>query len=135
MRLPDWMLRLEQLVEQRQRARFEWGVQDCSMWACDVVLAATGVDPADGLRGTYSNEAEAQAVIDAGGGLAALAEARFGPEVPVLAAAVGDVGLMQTERGPALVACMGAYWLAAGAWGLVVVEPAAVERAWRCEVT
>jgi hypothetical protein len=133
-RLPDWMLRLEALVDARSHQRFEWGVFDCSMWACDVVLAVTGRDPAVGLRGEYSSEEDAAALIEAGGSLRSMAAARFGVEIDPRSAAVGDVGLIATDRGPALVACMGSHWLSAGAWGLVVVDAADVEQAWRCEV-
>jgi hypothetical protein len=128
------MLRLEQLVAERQRERFALGVHDCSMWACDAVLAVTGRDPGSNLRGTYATEADAEAVIAAGGGLARVAADRLGAEILPAQAAVGDVGLIETERGPALVVCMGKGWLAAAPIGLAHVHRSAVLRAWRCEV-
>lgn len=133
MRLNDWMLRLEKLVQERQHARFAWGSQDCSMWACDAVQAVTGHDPAQDLRGLYSTEAEAAALIEEGGGLPAMACARFGAEIGPRLAAAGDVGLIATPRGDALVVCAGGHWLAAAPFGLTLVPTASVLRAWRCE--
>lgn len=134
MRLHDWMLRFEALVLDRQHTRFAFGTHDCSMWACDAVMAVTGRDPAADLRGSYSDEAGADVVIEQGGGLAAMAAARFGPEIPPLMAATGDIGLVETTRGPALVVCNGAAWLAAAPFGLTVAPARDVLRAWRCEV-
>ena len=134
MRLHDWALRLESLIDDRLHTRFSFCQHDCCMWACDVVLAVTGRDPVADLRGTYSTEEEAAAVMEAGGGLAAMAEARFGPEIKPLAAAAGDVGIIDTDLGPALVACGGATWLAASGFGVVAVDQSQVLRAWRCEV-
>lgn len=135
MRLHDWQLRLEALIDERLHRRFFYGQHDCCMWACDVVLAVTGRDPVADLRGTYATEEDAAAVMAAGGGLAEMACARFGPEVPPMAAAAGDVGLLETPEGPALVACAGMTWLAATAFGVVNVPLEQVTRAWRCEVT
>ena len=134
MRLHDWPLRLEALIDDRLHTRFSFGLHDCCMWACDVVMAVTGRDPVADLRSTYSTEEEAAAVMEAGGGLAAMAEARFGPEIKPLAAAAGDVGIIDTDLGPALVACGGATWLAASGFGVVAVDQSQVLRAWRCEV-
>lgn len=134
MRLHDWALRLESLIDDRLHTRFSFGQHDCCMWACDVVRAVTGRDPVADLRGTYSTEEEASAVMDAGGGLEAMAEARFGPEIKPLAAAAGDVGIIDTDLGPALVACGGSTWLAASGFGVVAVDQSQVLRAWRCEV-
>lgn len=134
MRLNDWMLRLEKLVQERQRARFTWGEHDCSMWACDAVQAVTGRDPAADLRGLYASEAEANALIEAGGGLGAMACARFGAEIAPALAAAGDIGLISTPRGDALVVCVGGHWLAAAPFGLTVIPAASVLRTWRCEV-
>lgn len=130
----DWMLRLEQLVKSRQHERFGFGSHDCSLWACDAVLAVTGRDPGADLRGAYSDEAGAALVIAAGGGLGAIASARLGPEIPPLMAATGDVGLITTEGAEALAVCVGERWLAAAAFGLIAVPTGSVLRAWRCEV-
>ena len=114
-------------------ARFDIGQHDCCLWACDVVQAVCGYDAAHGLRGAYATEAEAQALIDVHGGLHALAAARFGIEIAPELATAGDVGLIDTDRGPALVACVGGHWLGAGAFGLVMGSTDEVLAAWRAE--
>lgn len=130
----DWMLQLETLVAGRQHERHQYGSHDCSMWACDAVLAVTGRDPGADLRGAYATEAEAEAVIAAHGGLAQIAADRLGVEIVPALAAAGDVGLINTDRGPALVVCVGAVWLGAAPFGLTLVPRGAVLLAWRCEV-
>lgn len=134
MRLNDWMMRLEALHKDRLHRRFSFGEHDCCMWACDVVQSVTGVDPVADLRGTYGTADEAAAVMQAGGGLEQMAADRFGPEIKPVAAQSGDVGLIETVQGPALVACVGLYWLGAAAFGLCHVPDEEVKRAWRCEV-
>ena len=133
-RLPDWMLRYEALVQERLHTRFAFGVHDCSMWPCDAALAITGRDPAADLRGVYSTEEEAAQLIAGHGSLAEMAAQRFGPEISPRMAACGDIGLTQTDRGPALAVCNGAGWLAAAAFGLAHVHRSQIERAWRVEV-
>ena len=129
------MRRLEALLKARREQAFAWGSNDCCMWAADVVQAVTGTDPAADLRGRYSTEGEAHSVIDAAGGLAALAAARLGPEVPVLCARAGDVGLLQQPDGTeALAACLGPHWQAVTPAGLWTVPTSWVVRCWRCEV-
>lgn len=132
MRLPDWQPRLAQLVTQRMRHPLRWGVHDCCIWAADAVLAVTGADLADGLRGTYSTQAEAEARLLQLGGLQALCAERLGPVVRTSLAQPGDVGLATVHDVRALVVCGGAQFLAVGSAGLLPVAPASVARVWRC---
>jgi len=132
-RLHDWMLRMQSLVESRLHARFVIGQHDCCLWACDVVQAVCGYDAAHGIRGTYNTEEQAQALIDDHGGLHVLAADRFGVQIEPSQATAGDVGLIDTERGPALVACAGGHWLGAGPFCLVTVPTDEVVVAWRAE--
>lgn len=121
---------LDQLIAARLRQAFRWGVHDCCLWAADVVLATTGRDLAAGLRGTYGDEAEARVVLERLGGLAAIG-ALAGPEIAPLAAARGDVGLVDFGGVQSLAACDGPHWLAAGRRGLAVLPFEAGLRAWR----
>lgn len=133
-RLPDWQPRLAQLVTQRMRHPLQWGVHDCCIWAADAVLAVTGADLADGLRGTYSTQPEAEARLLQLGGLTALCVARLGPVVRTAMAQPGDVGLASVQGVRALVVCGGGNFLAVGAAGLVPVPSESVARVWRCTV-
>jgi hypothetical protein len=73
-RYPNWPDLLAGFIEARRSRPFEWGVNDCCLFAADWVALATGKDPAAELRGTYSTALEAHRHITAAGGLAALAE-------------------------------------------------------------
>lgn len=53
-------------------SRFEWGKTDCIMAVCNHVWACTGVDPAAPWRGTYNDEAGAQVIYKAHGGVLGL---------------------------------------------------------------
>jgi hypothetical protein len=131
----DWMLRLERLMSERRAMPFAWGSNDCCMWAADAVQAVTGRDPAADLRGTYTTQEAALEVIEQAGGLRALAAARLGLEVPVVAAQTGDVGLLEQPTGDqALCVCMGGHWQAVAPHGLWAVPTSWVLCAWRCEV-
>jgi hypothetical protein len=109
---------------------FAWGGHDCCLFASDAVQALTGHDPAADLRG-YRTEREALRIIQAQGGLRAIAQARAGAEVPVLAAQVGDVGLLPLDGRDTLAVCGGAHWLAPGALGLAALPLDAAVAAWR----
>jgi hypothetical protein len=129
-RLPDWQPRLQALIQQRQAQPFAWGLHDCCLFVCDGIEAITGHDPAADLRG-YSTEREALRVLQAHGGVRGLAESRAGKSVPVLAAQVGDVGLLPLDGRDTLALCGGAHWLAPGALGLVALPLDAASLAWR----
>ena len=55
-----------------QRTKFVWGETDCIMSVCNHIRQTTGVDPAAPWRGTYSDEAGAQAIYAAHGGVLGL---------------------------------------------------------------
>lgn len=52
---------------------WEWGRSDCCASACDVFERLHGIDPMRGLRGRYASRGEAEALIAARGGFAAMA--------------------------------------------------------------
>lgn len=58
--LDGWDARLHAAIEAARAKPFQWGVHDCCLFACDCVLAVTGVDmaaegPNGSLRGTYDS--------------------------------------------------------------------------------
>ena len=129
MRLPGWEVRLEQLINERMHARFLWGRNDCAMFAADGVLAITGKDLAEDIRGTYWDEEGAGAVIEGGFGLTAIVDSKL-QRIPTCRATVGDVGLVRNNNKELLALCTGPYWHAPGAWGLVVLPFNAAVAAW-----
>ena len=110
MRVDDWQTVLARELAAAAAKPFAWGSHDCCLFACGVCKALCGKDPAESLRGTYSDAAGAEAVIAAhGGDLAALGRefaARYGlAEVPPAQARRGDLGLAEAGgmRGLAVV--------------------------------
>jgi len=74
---------------------------DCTTFAGSWVLAHAGIDPAAGVRGTYSTAAEAKAIVDRFGGIAALGAAMLEPHGfrRVQAPLDGDVGIVSAVLG------------------------------------
>lgn len=63
-RFPDWPERLGRALRERLDVPFAWGTNDCATFAADCVLAQTGTDFAEGLRGSYGDKAEALATLE-----------------------------------------------------------------------
>lgn len=137
-RLPDAAARLQQLLLERHARGFLWGWRDCAMWAADGAFAATGRDPAADLRGTYYAPRQAARVMQAAGGLAALASARIGPAITPEQALDGDVALIPPQYACGRLSTDGAlaiFWrraiIAQGERSLVVLRADVALRAWR----
>ena len=130
-RLRDWQGRLCACLAERWARPFEWGRQDCALFAADCMLACTGSDPAADLRGTYSDAAGAARIVSAHGGLAAIAEARAGEEVAPQLAQIGDIGLVENAGRDCLAVCAGHGWIVPAADGLATATMESATRAWR----
>lgn len=76
-RVADWPEILARHIAAARSRAFEWGVHDCCVFACDGVLAMTGIDPMAVLRGAYDDAVSAALAlkIHAGGGLPEAADA------------------------------------------------------------
>ncbi len=98
-RHPDWPKRLYRAIEARAAAPHQWGVNDCCLYAADLVEAMTGEDLAAPFRGTYRSEADADAVMRAMGwaSLADMMDAML-PRWPHRPRR-GDVVLLPGQRG------------------------------------
>jgi len=144
-RREDWPERLLAFIESRRRTAFAWGEHDCALFACDAVLAMTGIDPAAWFRGRYRDRRTAYAALGDFLGLGAkaapraalgavcarLANSHGWPEVPSAFAQRGDVGLLDLRGRETLAICMGAVFVAAGPGGLVFIPHGHARRAWR----
>jgi len=117
MRFLDWQLRLSALARERAGQKFEWGTNDCCLFAADAVLAMTGIDHAEAFRG-YDSAAGALRHIEAGGGLQAIATAALGSPVGPMLASVGDVVLMMNDGREVLAICNGTTAISPGEDGL-----------------
>jgi len=68
---------VEAFLDGATRRRWQWGVLDCSLFCADAAMVVSGRDPGKGIRGTYSTEAEAMAIVAAAGGMEAFIGARL----------------------------------------------------------
>lgn len=63
-RSQDWLTReLDTYLREHAKDKFQWGVQDCSLFAANCIEATTGVDIASDFRGKYHDETSAFALI------------------------------------------------------------------------
>lgn len=134
-RIEGWEKRLADLVSDRDARPFAWGEFDCALFGADAAQAVTGVDPAAVYRGRYSTKRGAYAALKrvCGGGLEEAVVANGWPEIAPALAGRGDVGITETDDGPAVAVCMGSVWLAprSGGAGLARLKRHAIARAWR----
>lgn len=110
-RVRQWQSLLGALFAERAQDHFEWGRNDCALFAADCVLTATGFDPAAEFRGKYATEREALRLLKETN-LEKLAD-RWFPRLPSpLAATSGDIGLVMVKESglEAFVVCGGGQW-------------------------
>lgn len=129
-RLPDWQLRWEAFVRERQALPFAWGSNDCAMFAADAVQAMTGVRLLPLMRG-YSSAREALVLIEQAGGLRGIATHALGGFILPAYATVGDVVLVRVGKREALAICNGGTAIGPGPSGVVAVQMADALTAWR----
>ena len=144
-RLPDWPERLIGYFESMKTASFEWGKNDCILFALGAAQIMTGVDTAKDFRGLYKNARGAARVMRKRFGTTNLSEAadvfktEWGSEeCPVLMAQRGDIveaDVVSAEggSGPSLgvVDLDGTHALFAGPSGAIRIKIADCHRAWR----
>ena len=97
-RLNGWEGKLA-LFEKRQET-FDWGVCDCTLFVCDWIESATGVDLASEARGRYSTSLGAIRAVKkyCGGDLVDRASLYFGtPQTNMNFAQRGDLVLLPNE--------------------------------------
>jgi hypothetical protein len=127
----SWPEDLARVVDARAQTPFQWGEHDCCLFAADGVAAMTGVDPARELRDTYHDARGAAKLLEARGGIAAIATAALGEPIATLLAQRGDVVLIEAGRGLSLGVCVGAAVAVPGDGGLVFFALEQAQLAWR----
>lgn len=133
MRAEDWPMRLAAEIERVRHLPFRWGAHDCSLFACDVVLALTGVDHGAAFRGHYRSARGALKLIRTHGGLRHIATKALGPEISPLTAGRGDVAMAVESGREALGVCIGDSCAFAGVNGLTFHPLSRITAAWRVE--
>lgn len=89
-------MNLEEYARQAQETPFQWGVNDCAMWAASWWELQRG-EPLDLPR--YESRQEADQKIAAAGGLVALIESQIGPSVQYGQPGQGDIAVIETKLG------------------------------------
>ena len=77
MRCANWPEALAAYIDRKRNQPFAWGVNDCCLFGSDWVHLCTGLDPAEGLRGTYDNALSASRILKTHGGVSATIRAHF----------------------------------------------------------
>ncbi len=115
------------------RLPFVWGSNDCCLFACNCILAITGVDVAAPFRG-YRTRQEAMVVLEKLGGVGGVAETVARNHdirmIPALLARRGDVCLLNAGRGDTLGVCIGDWIVAPGPKTLTAFPLLQGIRAW-----
>lgn len=100
MRVHDWHLRLDAVVEAARKREFKYGDFDCAMFAADCAQAVTGIDPAASVRG-YESKTAAYRIIASYGSMEAMITSLLAQEpIHPSAARRGDFMLGTVDLGP-----------------------------------
>jgi hypothetical protein len=124
----DWQSRFNRFIESRRFTPFQWGVNDCCLFACDAAktVLLSDYDFAEGIRGTYTTAVGAMRAFRRLGAnnveeLAALYECTLMRRIdPAIACRADILVCKETANGmPALGACIGEVGAFVGPQGLV----------------
>ncbi len=139
-RRDNWEAALRARVELARDRLFEWGANDCALFAADCVEAITGFDLAAAFRGKYTTAAGARRMLMryGEGSLEATVTALLGAPVAPALARRGDVVLFRSfppdtppEGIEALAVCTGEVAASPGPNGLTDVPMSEWLKAWR----
>jgi hypothetical protein len=141
-RRQDWPTILANMIADAYCEPFAWGTHDCCIWSADVIMAMseTSVDLGASYRGTYHDEAGANAIISAatGGGdledlIVQITTANSFDEISPNQAQRGDLVLADTSTGPAagIIGPDGREGFFVAPDGLVLIGLSDIRRAWR----
>ena len=112
MRYHDWPERLFGVIKAAQNSEFEWGKNDCALFACDCAKAMTGTDYAIKFRGKYKTKKGAMAALKKIEGIKSLpelADKYLGERISLVSAQRGDVVLLTDDSLDALGVVAGSY--------------------------
>lgn len=100
MRISAWEEALSDYIATKRHEPFEYGVNDCCLFAAGAVEAITGEDPMPEFRGKYDSlKTSLQVIKDIGAGtLEATMDAKF-PEVEIGMAQRGDLAFLDGSVG------------------------------------
>ena len=121
------MAELSEIIEREMLKPFEWGVSDCCLAVCNVLVAMGRDDPAARYRGRYSDEAGGRGVMAGTTMRVAVREARRlrWSEIDQDEALDGDVGIVRRS----LAIFSDGWWWSKSEAGCILDRQA--RRAWR----
>jgi hypothetical protein len=128
-RVAKWTLAMHENVERWRHKPLSFGDADCFQFLAEHVLAITGREYRDRFP-QYASRDEAESILDATGGPAALLTSCLGEPKPVAWAMEGDAVLCDFGDGPAAAVCLGVYCCAPGPRGLRFQITADAVAAW-----
>lgn len=114
--------------------RLIWGTHDCALAAANILRGPLGVDPAAAWRGRYRTARGARRVLGAKGlpgALAATARRLRWPSIAPAKARTGDIGLIRTKDGHAVVIFDRAHFVGPVDGGYSVTPADLVLKAWK----
>lgn len=102
---------------------FEWGKNDCCLFAADWVERCTGIDPAAELRGKYSSALSAGRLLEEMGGVRGIIRAIGEPigmkRIDGTHDQRGDLVVADTGNGESIGICIGSHAAFVGSSGLL----------------
>lgn len=131
--LPDYLSRIQQLVSEHEATPFEWGVNDCAIWGGKAIEAVTGNAVHSDFVGRYQTKVGGFRVFKKTTGFASHIDwlvANYSEMNPAFVG-VGDLGIVETKDGPAVVLCIGEFAAGPGPDGLIRFPITELTRAFR----
>jgi len=127
MRIPTWEEALANYMAEKRHEPFEYGVNDCCLFAAGAVLQITGKDPMVEFRGKYDSlKGSLKVIKEIGAGtLEATLDAKF-PEVAIGHAQRGDLAFFDGSVG----VVMGGFAYFASDDGLEKIPRAMWDKCW-----
>lgn len=143
-RYENWPELLDVAISKYSKEKFAWGSNDCILFACSVIAAITGIDPAASFRDSYISMAGARETVLAAGHatlqslVCALAEVNGMREIHPNHAGRGDMVSFDNGSTKRILACTfgivghdGVNAVFVSHSGLLLKPTAACSRAWR----
>jgi hypothetical protein len=127
MRIPTWEEALANYMAEKRHEPFEYGVNDCCLFAAGAVLQITGEDPMPEFRGKYDSlKGSLKVIKEIGAGtLEATLDTKF-PEVAIGHAQRGDLAFFDGSVG----VVMGGFAYFASDDGLEKIPRAMWDKCW-----
>ena len=127
MKTDGWEKRLNEFLD--SVGPFEWGSNDCCMFAVNAVEVMTGIDHGKPYRG-YKTGLGAARRLEKHGGVEGIATIELGAPKPILYVKRGDVVSVKNDGNLLLGICLGDKIAAVSETGLVFLSTDTIQNAW-----